>query len=119
MSRLTRVLMLTALLHHIEGVCRPSAPPVGLADFYRSAVARIMGGLAEHAEHRIALAGFRAPDSLADAVTSPRPAVAKTPRPAVAQRPARSTRPALPVAPAVQPALEQQLRQHQQTEVAE
>ena len=102
MSRVSRRLVMFVLLHHMES-CRPlAAPRDAVADAVAAAMGRIVAGFAEHAAHRIALAGFRGVPDTVEAITEGTPEVvsrpAVQPRPARSQRPERSVRQARPSA---------------------
>lgn len=61
MSRLSRVLMLTMLLHHIDNVCRPAAPRDVVADAVKGMVERSLSVFSGYAAHRLASLPVDAP----------------------------------------------------------
>ena len=109
MSRPVRWLTLLLFLHHIDGVCRASAPRDVVADAVNNMVTRTLAVFSDFAAYRLASLPVDAPRR-GDRSALP------LPRPRSSLRPARRVREPLVIepVPTVVPPVVEQIRQYEE-----
>lgn len=110
MSRAVRSLVRLLILHHIDGVCRASAPRDVVAEAVNSMVTRALGVFSEYAAYRLALLPVDAPRRPARQALPAVPARRALPP---SQRRFREPL-AIEAVPAVMPPVGQQFRQYEE-----